>query len=197
MYFYLLPIQQNDKTTTNNLKKKVKIFKKTFFPAPPNANLTYIQDFIYLTKIDIPAIADTKIENVIFRPVLNKTPGIDGISNWILGKIISLILQHLHKVFHDCVNLAYYSHHFKKSITIVLQKPSSEKLYNYTSARAYRLIALLNTLGKALESVLATRLSYLVETYELLPHTNIGRKISLVYQRRSSRNSGKNLFRME
>lgn len=82
-------------------------------------------------------------------------------------------VPHVHKLFNDCVNLAYYPRHFKKSITIVLQKPSGEKPRDYTSAKAYRPITLLNTLGKALESVLDTLISYLVETYALLPDTHI------------------------
>lgn len=85
------------------------------------------------------------------------------------------MVPHLHKLFNDCVNQAYYPRHFKKSITVVLQKPSGEKPRDYTSAKAYRPITLLNTLGKALESVvLATSISYLVETYALLPDTHIG-----------------------
>lgn len=170
VYSYLPPIQQNDKTTTNNPKEKVEIFKETFFPA----DLTDIQDFIYPTGIDMPAITDREIENAIFRPALDKAPGTDGIPNRILRKIIPLILPHLHKLFNECVNLAYYPRHFKKSITIVLQKPSGEEAHDYTSAKVYRPIALLNTLGKALESVLAIRISYLVETYALLPDTHIG-----------------------
>ena len=59
----------------------------------------------------------------------------------------------------------YYPNYFKKSFTIVLQKPSGKKP-----------IVLLNILGKALKSVLATHISYLVETYALLPKTYIGGK---------------------
>lgn len=80
----------------------------------------------------------------------------------------------VHKLFNDCVNLAYYPRYFKKSITLVLQKLCGEEPRDYTSAKAYRPIALLNTLGKALESVLATRIRDLVETYALLPDTHIG-----------------------
>ncbi len=54
VYSYLLPIQRNDKTKPNNPKENVEIFKKTFFPAPRNADLTDIQDFIYPTGIDNP-----------------------------------------------------------------------------------------------------------------------------------------------
>ncbi len=122
----------------------------------------------------MPAITDREIENAIFRQALDKTPGMDGIPNRVLRKITPLIFQHLHKLFNNCVNLAYYSRHFKQSITIVLQKLFGEKPRDYTSTKTYQPIALLNTLGKALKSVLATRISYWVETYALLLDTHIG-----------------------
>ncbi|KAI9036869.1 reverse transcriptase family protein [Aspergillus affinis] len=61
--------------------------------------------------------------------------------------------------------------HFREARTIALRKPGKP---DYPIPKAYRPIALLNTLGKALESVLATRLSYLAETYNLLPINHLG-----------------------
>ena len=50
---------------------------------------------------------------------------------------------------------------------------------DYTQPKSYRPIALLNTLGKALEAVIANRLAYLADVYHLLPsrHTG-GRKLA-------------------
>ena len=48
---------------------------------------------------------------------------------------------------------------------IPLKKP---KKGNYTVAKVWRPISLLSTLGKALESVVAERISYVVETFGLL-----------------------------
>ena len=59
---------------------------------------------------------------------------------------------------------------------MILRKSSNKKSRNYTSPKSYRPIALLNTLGKALESILVTRISYLMEIYDLLPSTHIGGK---------------------
>jgi hypothetical protein len=54
---------------------------------------------------------------------------------------------------------------------ILLQKP---KRRDYTIANNYRPISLLPTLGKALESLVAERIGYLVEEYGLLPKTHFG-----------------------
>ena len=45
---------------------------------------------------------------------------------------------------------------------------------DYTNPSAYRPISLLNTLGKLLEAVIAKRMSYYVERYDLLPNTQFG-----------------------
>jgi hypothetical protein len=54
---------------------------------------------------------------------------------------------------------------------IPLKKP---KKGNYIVAKAWRPISLLSTLGKALELVVAERISYVVETFGLLPANHFG-----------------------
>lgn len=55
--------------------------------------------------------------------------------------------------------------------TMALKKPGKE---DYTTPKAYRPIALLNTLGKAVESIMARKITYLAEKYNLLPSTHMG-----------------------
>ena len=45
---------------------------------------------------------------------------------------------------------------------------------DYSLPKAYRVISLLNCLRKAFKKILATRLSYLAETGDLLQETQIG-----------------------
>lgn len=54
---------------------------------------------------------------------------------------------------------------------MVLRKPVKG---DYTQPKAYRPIALLNTLSKALESIMATRISFVAEEFELLPRRHMG-----------------------
>jgi hypothetical protein len=54
---------------------------------------------------------------------------------------------------------------------VPLQKP---KRKDYTIANNYRPISLLSTLGKALKSLVAERIAYLTERYNLLPKTHFG-----------------------
>jgi len=45
---------------------------------------------------------------------------------------------------------------------------------NYTTPKAYRPIALLNTIGKIMDAIIARRLSYLVEKYLVLSNMHMG-----------------------
>ena len=60
---------------------------------------------------------------------------------------------------------------FHQAQTIFLPKPKKK---NYLIPGAYRPIALLNTLGKLLESINARRLRDLAEENKLLPNTQHG-----------------------
>ncbi len=67
-------------------------------------------------------------------------------------------------------------------INIVFEKPSGKEPCNYTFAKEYLYIRLLNIIKKGLESVLATRISYFVKTYSLLPGIHIRTEnLNLVY----------------
>lgn len=88
--------------------------------------------------------------------------------------MLNQILPHLEHLFNACLRIGYYPKHFRKSTTVVIRKEGKE---SYQNAKSYRPIALLNTIGKALESILASRISYCVEAYNLLPESHIrGRK---------------------
>jgi ribonuclease HI len=82
-----------------------------------------------------------------------------------------LIATHLTRDFNQSLRLGYCPAHFRESITVVLRKPGKD---NYTAPKAYRPIALLNTIGKAMDAVIARRLSYLAETHHMLPATHVG-----------------------
>lgn len=44
-----------------------------------------------------------------------------------------------------------------------------QRLRGYTSSKSNRLISLLNAIGKVMEPIIATRISYMATTYDLLP----------------------------
>ena len=101
----------------------------------------------------------------------NKTPGPDQIPNRILQAATEWITPHLHMIFNACVSNGYHPTAWKRATTLALRKPNKE---DYTIPKAYRPIALLNTMGKILELVMARKLSQLAEENNLLPETQMG-----------------------
>lgn len=154
-----------------DVNDKAETPREAFFPRPAEADLADIERFVYPTAIECPDITTTGIEKAIRKASPNKIPGADNITNRVLQQTMSVTLPVLHKLFNACLRIGYCPKHFKESITVALRKPDKK---DYTQPKSYRPIALLNTLGKALEAVIAERLAYLADTYQLLPKRHTG-----------------------
>ena len=66
--------------------------------------------------------------------------------------------------------LGYFPARFKEARTVVLRKPGKP---SYSDPGAWRPIALLNTIGKLIESLITKRLSQATKKYKLLSDTQI------------------------
>ncbi|TKA77911.1 hypothetical protein B0A49_04302 [Cryomyces minteri] len=156
----------------NAPQKKADILWKHFFPKPPEADLTDIQDFSYSPPVDVDRdFTEHEVRQALRRTALDKAPGPDKITSRPLKIAVGLLVPVIRQLANGCVRLGYWPQHFRDSFTIVLRKP---KKSDYTKLKAYRPIALLNTIGKIIESMAAERISYLVERYRLLPDSHIG-----------------------
>lgn len=106
-----------------------------------------------------------------------KAAGPDGIINrvpYVAACTAAKITPHLTRIFNWSLRLGYCPARFRQSTTIVLRKAGKD---DYTTPKAYRPIALLNTVGKLMDSTIAKRISYVTEMYKLLPSTyNSGRR---------------------
>ena len=165
-----------DGELAHQAEEKAETLRQSFFPPPLEADLSDINGYEYPPSIECPEITPPEIEKAVRRAAPNKAPGTDGISNGILHQTLDILLPSLHKLFNACLQQGYCPVHFKETITVVLRKPGKD---DYTLPKSYRPIALLNTLGKALEAIVANRITYLADTYGLLPsHHTGGRKLA-------------------
>jgi hypothetical protein len=115
-------------------------------------DLSNANDYKYSLLFKCPEIIISKIEKAICKALPNKAPDIDGISNRTLQQTLHFLLPSLHKLYNTCLNQDYCSAHFKKSITIILQKP---KKNDYSQPKIYKPIALFNTMNKAFKTIMA------------------------------------------
>ena len=153
-------------------RSKAELLKDVHFPPPVEADLTDITDYIYPERVSIPSqLTEKEVTTAITAASKDKAPGPDGIPNRVLQRVVSMASELLTQIFQACLDQGIHPTQWKEATTIILRKPGKD---DYTDPSAYRPIALLNTLGKALESIMARRLRFLSEKHALLPDTQIG-----------------------
>jgi hypothetical protein len=64
-------------------------------------------------------------------------------------------------VFNKSLEIGYCPRLFKKSIAVVLRKPGKD---DYAAPKSYRPVALINTIGKVLDTVLVTEKHHMLPT---------------------------------
>ena len=85
-----------------------------------------------------------------------------------LYKVLALLIE-------ACIKHEWFPERFKRAKTIVLAKPG-KKPADYKTPAGYRPIALLPTIGKVIEAVLAERITYMAESMNLLPEEQMGNR---------------------
>ena len=163
----------NSYATSN--EEKTKEFKEAFFPPPPPANLMDIRETVeYPESVACSShITMHQLQKAVDKTAPDKAAGPDEISNRVLKESFTELQHHLLALVQASINIGHFPKPFKTTTTIVLRKPGKP---DYTKPKAYRPIALENTIGKILESVMADTLSYLTEKYELLPAQHYGER---------------------
>jgi endonuclease/exonuclease/phosphatase family metal-dependent hydrolase len=158
-------------SATSN-EKKADEFARVFFPPPPPARTTDIDDASYPDPVPSnPVITMKQVRRAIDKISPKKAPGPDEIANIVLKKTFAVTAKHLHALTQGSINTSHFPTPFKTTTTVVIRKPGKP---DYTKANAYRPIALENTLGKLIESVITELLSHAVEEYQLIPPQHYG-----------------------
>ena len=150
-----------------DIHSKAELLKDILFPPPPAADLSDISKYKYPELIEVPTeLFIDEVKRAILKSKKDSALRPNGIPN----RIIHLIARHspalIIKFFQACLNQGVHPNTFKKATTVILRKEGNR---DYLSPKIYKLITLLNTLGKALELVISNRLRFLVKTYALLP----------------------------
>jgi len=167
----------NDAMAETN-ESKVNTLRSVFFPEPPEADLSDIQNHRPAKQIPLPAITAQEVEAAFRKAPPDKAPGNDTIPNkvWKIlanqgSKSYTRFIPVVTGIFNACVEHGHNPAHFQTSITVTLRKAGPR---DYRIPKSYRPVALLNTLGKILESIIATRIAWAVEEFKLLPDTHLG-----------------------
>jgi ribonuclease HI len=151
--------------------EKAKMLQGQFFPPPVTADLDDIEGSVYPEAFQWASFTEWELQYAVRRSKNGKAPGPDCIVNEALKLVLPRVKNIVMWIFNTSFEIGYFPAVFRESTTIVLRKPGKE---SYKTPKAYRPIALLNTLGKTLESMVANRLAYVVENHAVLPATHLG-----------------------
>ena len=167
---FMPPLKAHRRVYTS-MEEKAEILAETFFPPAPTADLSDTIGYDYPEETSVPPITVDEVKRTIAKAQPKTAPGTDDITNHLLQVATETLAPVLTDLFNGCLFSGYCPLHFRESKTVALRKPGKD---DYSDPRAYRPITLLNTLGKALEAIVATRLSYAAEIHELLPSSHFG-----------------------
>src|SRR5438046_6565173 len=115
-------------------------------------------------------ITMTQVKRAINKLAPNKAPGPDEIPNHILKQCLSTLQHHILMLAQQSISTGHFPQSYRETIALVLHKPNKP---NYTKPNTYHPITLENTIGKVLESIMTEHISYLCETFNLIPKHHI------------------------
>ena len=152
---------------------KAELLFQTHFPPPPVVDLSDIDEYEYPASIlDGPELTSREFSRALRKTPPDRAPGPNGVPNRIIRLCEPHAIQQIRSLFQASLDQGIQPARFKVATTIMLRKPGAQR--DYTDPKTYRSIALLDTLGKALESIVSERIRYTVKVYGTLPATQMG-----------------------
>jgi hypothetical protein len=167
-----LPTLIDREVIATTIEEKANLLRNTAFAQPKEAILENLEGYSYPEPLQtLEELTEDEISKAGLRALPDNAPGPDGIPNRVIHLLIRQRIALLSPLFQACWKQGYHPKAFHIAQTVFLQKPGKA---DYTTPKAYRPIALLNTLGKVLEAIVATRLKQVSEENNLLPNTQFG-----------------------
>ena len=149
---------------------KSDILARTFFPPRPPADSPL--HFVYpKSACKFDPITKDQITRHLAKLKPYKAPGPDGIPDIVLSKCANTLADRLYYIYRAILKRNLYYTPWKQSTTVVLCKPGKPR---YDTPKAYRPIALLNTMSKVLTAIAADLMNFYMEKHNLLPAHHFG-----------------------
>ena len=142
-------------------------------PAADHISWNAINDIPEHEPRSFPIISQKEIWDALSPTTNSSAPGPDHVT-WRHVKLALCLPEMdvaLARLFNNICLSGTWPTHFKDSISIIIPKPNKP---DYTIPKAYRPIALLNTLGKLLTKILANRLQHDAAEFGLLHRDQFG-----------------------
>ena len=157
----------------STFKGKCKALRTALFPNPPSTSTTIRwKRYVASPKWEWPKLSTEELQDACSNTAIKgKTPGPDSITQEIIAKAYAAIPEVFYNIYSSLLDIGVHPRAWKQATGAILKKPGKP---DYSIPKAYRVISLLNCLGKVSERILARRLGYLAETTDLLHPSQLG-----------------------
>ncbi len=153
--------------TITNFEIKTRMLSEFFFSNTSEIDFIDMSSYNYLNFVfeSIFFISKNEIKQMIKKCKFDNASKSNDILNRIFKMLVNKLISHFVNLFRVCVELNYHFRCFRETHIITLKKFEKK---NYTNVKTYKWIALLNTLNKVLELVIARCINDLAKTHDLL-----------------------------
>lgn len=161
-------LKDSDGNAAVSMKAKEALVRRSAFPKPPTS--------LVQTPVTSSGSAHTKITEAIVAQALmtqagTKAPGPDKINFQILQMIWGWDKTRITSMVYHAIRLGYHPTEWTKARGILLEKAGKR---DFGLVRSYRVISLLNCMGKVVEKVVAQELSQYCEEFSKLHPGQMG-----------------------
>jgi ribonuclease HI len=169
----LPPILASDNQLKETFQGRCNALRDTLFPLPPSSQPPKWEGY-RAHGWDWPTLSRIELINACSTKIKGKTPGPDSITQELILKAYEACPDQFFSLYSYLIDIGYHPQIWRQATGAILKKP---KKPDYSIPKAYRVISLLNCLGKVSERILAQRLGYLAETTTLLHPSQIGGRL--------------------
>jgi len=152
-------------------EEKSKLLYETFFPPPPADPRADLPTDYPEPVCEFTPITDNQVYRAIRSLAPFKAPGPNGVSNVVFTKCADQLVPWMGHLFRATFEFNVFPTEWLTSKTVVIRKPGRP---DYSAPKAYRPIALLDTMSKILSACVAEDLVWIVNKHNLLPSTHFG-----------------------
>jgi hypothetical protein len=151
-------------------EEKCDALRAALFKPPPPIDDNTIPDTTQVEADDTKhePLSRIEVQEALFAQSADKAPGESQVPFRALRWAWQVAADNIHAIMHQCIENGYHPRAWRRAVAVALRKP---KKPDYSKPKAYRLIQLLECLGKVLERIVAMRLSHMVGEHRLVPET--------------------------
>ncbi|KAB5587878.1 Reverse transcriptase from mobile element jockey protein [Ceratobasidium theobromae] len=167
-------LKRPDSSLATSNGQKAALFHSTFFPhIPCSPPATLLDTFPQRPRFSLPPILESEIADSLALCHNRSAPGAFGTNYLLLKWAFEARPALFTRLYNACIQLRYHPVCLRNALISPIPKPNR---YDMASPKSYRPIALLETLSKLLEKIVAKRITAMAGRLNLIPPDQFGGK---------------------